>query len=260
MNNALCTDEPIKIYGVPFSQPVRSVIWLLFIKEHPFKFIPVNPGSKGENGSRHPSYLAKNPAGTIPCLEEGCNSYTLGEGHAIMTYLCQKQGWKDMYPGELMARGKVDWYLNFHHRNIREASSGLVAPKIRKDLDIPELVQNWARRTFSLGLKTLEEFQLENERFMAADHLTIADVSAYSEIGQLQIEYTNLFNFDSFPNIKRWLADMHKVRFHDEVHVALSEIGDISQEVPSMDTIRSANINSINVLNNVVKSYSNNES
>jgi glutathione S-transferase len=243
-----------KIYGVPFSQPVRSVIWLLLLKGLPFQLIATNPGSKGENGSRHPSYLAKNPSGTIPCLEECDTGFTLGEGHAIMAYLCQKYGWNDMYPDELQARGKVDWYLNFHHRNIRDAS-GMVAPKIRKDLNIPELVQESTKRTFTSGLETLNKFQLNSGRFIAADHLTIADLSAYCEIGQLQAQFTNLYDFDTFPNVQRWLDDMHKVRFHDEAHVVLTELGDISQEAPSMDTIRSANINSISVLTDTVKAF-----
>jgi hypothetical protein len=49
---------------------------------------------------------------------------------------------------------------------------------------------------------------------------------------------------------------MQNVRFHDEAHVVLSELGDISQEAPSMDTIRSANIDSISVLANTVKTFS----
>lgn len=132
----------INIYGVPFSQPVRAVVWLLLQKEHPFQLVPTNPGSKGEKGSRHPSYLAKNPSGTIPCLEETDTGYALGEAHAIMAYLCQSRGWTDLYPDDPQSRGKVDWYLNFHHRNIRDASSGMVAPKIRKDLDIPDKGQS----------------------------------------------------------------------------------------------------------------------
>jgi len=171
-----------------------------------------------------------------------------------MAYLCQKYGWNDMYPDELQARGKVDWYLNFHHRNIRDAS-GMVAPKIRKDLNIPELVQESTKRVFTSGLETLNKFQLDSGRFIAADHLTIADLSAYCEIGQLQAQFTNLYDFDTLPNVQRWLDDMHKVRFHDEAHVVLTELGDISQEAPSMDTIRSANINSISVLTDTVKAF-----
>ena len=82
----------LNLYGVPFSQPVRTVIWLLLLKKQPFQLVPTNPGSKGETGSRHPTYLVKNPSGTIPCLEETDTGYTLGEAHAIITYLCQKFG------------------------------------------------------------------------------------------------------------------------------------------------------------------------
>ena len=127
----------IRNYGVPFFQPVRTIISLLLLKQQPFQLIPANAGSKGENGSRHTSYFVKIPSGKIPCLEECNTGYTLGEEHAIMAYLCRKHDWTDMYPDELQTRGKVDWYLNFHHRNIRDNSSGMVAPKIRKDLNIP---------------------------------------------------------------------------------------------------------------------------
>ena len=36
--------EPPIIYGVPFSQPVRAVLWLLLSKRQPFEFRMVNPG------------------------------------------------------------------------------------------------------------------------------------------------------------------------------------------------------------------------
>lgn len=245
----------VKIYGVPFSQPVRSVIWLLLLKRLPFELVPTNPGSKGKSGSRNPSYLAKNPSGTIPCLEETDTGYTLGEGHAIMAYLCQKHDWSDVYPDDLRARGKVDWYLNFHHRNIRDAS-GVVAPKIRKDLNIPEMAQQASMRTFTSGLRTLNDFCLQDGRFIAGETVTIADLSAYGEIGQLQGEFTNLFDFEPFPNVQRWLTDMHDVPFHDEAHVVLSSLGDISQEAPTMDTIRSANINAIGAIARAVEGFS----
>ena len=77
----------LNLYGVPFSQPVRTVIWLLLLKKQPFQLVPTNPGSKGETGSRHPTYLVKNPSGTIPCLEETDTGYTQ-EG--LNTYLNTK--------------------------------------------------------------------------------------------------------------------------------------------------------------------------
>ncbi|MBT5204219.1 MAG: hypothetical protein HOL98_12250, partial [Gammaproteobacteria bacterium] len=67
------------LYGVPFSQPVRAVMWLLFLKRMPFEMVLINPGSSGDNGSRSAAFLEKNPGGTIPCLEEPDTGFSVGE-------------------------------------------------------------------------------------------------------------------------------------------------------------------------------------
>ena len=43
------------------------------------------------------------------------------------------------------------------------------------------------------------------------------------------------------PGVQRCLKDMTAVDSHDDVHTVLSELGDISQEAPSMDTIKRVN-------------------
>ena len=232
--------KPLILYGVPFSQPVRAVIWLLLMKKKPFELVLINPGSKGDNGSRNPTYLAKNPGGTIPCIEDPSTGFTLSEAHAIMTWLANSNGWTDIYPSDPNHRALVDWYLNYHHRNVREAS-GLVAPKIRKDLDIPEVVQESARRTLIAALTALDTWWLKGRNFLTGDAVTLADLAAYVEIGQLRPEFTNLFDFSDFPNVQGWLDRMTAVDCHDEVHVVLAELGDISEQAPDMDAIRNAN-------------------
>ena len=236
------------LYGVPFSQPVRAVMWLLLNKRMPFEMVLINPGSKGDNGSRNPNYLAKSPGGTIPCIEEPDTGFTLSEAHAIMTYLARTHGWDDLYPADLQAAARVDWYLHFHHRNIRDASLGLVAPKIRKDLDIPEVVQQNARNTVTRALQAFDEGLLATQRFLCGDAVTLADFAAYVEIGQLKPGFTNVFDFTPFPNVSRWLDDMSQVEGHDDVHVVMTELGDISQEEPSMEAIKNANIKALGVL------------
>ena len=236
------------IYGVPFSQPVRAVMWLMIYHRMPFEMVLINPGSAGENGSRHPDYLAKNPGGTIPMLEEPDSGFALGEAHAIMAYLSSKYGWTDVYPADFQERAKVDWYLHYHHRNIRDASTGLVAPRIRKDLNIPEAVREAAKATLTRALGALESGWLEDWRFLCGDSLTLADFAAYVEIGQIQPQFTNVYDLEPFPNVRRWLAEMQDVEGHDDVHVVLAELGDISDEPPSMDVIRNANKNALRAL------------
>ncbi len=241
--------KPPILYGVPFSQPVRAVMWLMILKGLPFELVLINPGSKGRTGSRNPDYLAKNPGGTIPCLEEPDTGFTLGEAHAIMTYLARANGWTDVYPQDHRQRARIDQYLHYHHRNVREASVGLVAPKIRKDLNIPQAMQDAAKRSLAAALHVLETAYLGGNRYLMGDDVTLADLAAYVEIGQLQPQFTNVFDLSAFPKVESWLSAMTRVEGHDDVHVVLAELGDISKEAPSMDAIRNANKRAFEVLN-----------
>ena len=233
--------NPLIIYGVPFSQPVRAVLWLMLYKQKPFEMVLINPDSSSEGGSRHPDYLAKFPTGTIPSIEDKETGFVLSESHAIMSYLCNKFDWNDLYPSNHEQRAKVDSYLHLHHRNVREASIGLVAPKVRKDLNFSEDFLKISQANINKAFKALEDGWLAQSRYLTGDQLTIADMSAYVEIGQLQSKFTNVFDFAPFPNIRRWLEDMNQVAYHDEVHASLYELGDISSKAPSMETIISAN-------------------
>ena len=57
-----------------------------------------------------------------------------------------------------------------------------------------------------------------------------------------------MYDFSPFPNVSRWLEAMTKIEFHDDVHTALIELGDISVEAPSMETIVNANKKAFGVL------------
>ena len=51
-----------------------------------------------------------------------------------------------------------------------------------------------------------------------------------------------MFDFEPFPNVRRWLDEMKRVDRHDDAHVVLAELGDISIEPPSMEAIKNANL------------------
>ena len=248
---------PITIYGVPFSQPVRAVLWLMLFKQKSFELSLINPGTTSEGGSRHPDYLAKFPTGTIPSLEDKETGFVLSESHAIMCYLCNKYDWNDLYPSNLEQRARVDSYLHLHHRNVREASIGLVAPKVRKDLNFPEDFLKMSHANIEKAFKAIEDGWLSRSRYLVGDDLTIADMAAYVEIGQLQSIFTNIYDFEPFPNILRWLEDMQAVECHDVIHVALFELGDISKEAPAMETIISANKKGVVAIQEQLKNISN---
>ena len=240
--------NPLVIYGVPFSQPVRAVLWLMLLKRKPFELVLTSPGSASEGGSRHPDYLAKFPTGTIPGMEDKETGFVLSESHAMMCYLCNLHSWTDLYPSNPEQRAKVDEYLHLHHRNTREASIGLIAPNVRKDLNFSEEFLSNAKAGIDRTFRAIEGGWLAQSRYFTGDELTIADMSAYVEIGQLRSEFTNVYDFEPLPNIRRWLDDMRQVAYHDEVLASLYELGDISAEAPSMEGIINANKQGFRVL------------
>ena len=201
----------------------------------------INPGSKGDFGSRNPAFLTKNPSGTIPLIEEPETGFVLSEAHAIMCYLCSKHGWKDLYPEDLQIRAKVNSYLHFHHRGARDASLGMFAPKVRKDLNIPNVLQNISTAIATRTIKILDTSWLNRSLFLTGDSLTIADMAAYVDIGQLHKRFTNIFDFDPYPNVNRWLNAMASVNQHDVAHSSLTHLGDIDSQAPSIEKIKEAN-------------------
>ena len=106
---------------------------------------------------------------------------------------------------------------------------------------IPVATRKARPATFTRALRTLESSWLAQSRFLAGDQVTLADFAAYMEIGQLQPGFTGVFDFEPFPNVRRWLDDMKRVDAHDDAHVVMTALGDISAEAPSMDAIRDAN-------------------
>ena len=229
------------VYGLPFSQPVRAVVWALLLKEQPFEMKLINPGHSGKGGSRHPDYLAKNPGGTIPCIEEPDSGYTLGEAHAILTYLAQKHDWTDLYPESLQERGRIDAYLHYHHRNVRECSM-LVAAKVRKDLNFSAAMQDQSRHAIAGAMKVLDQDYLASSDYLFGDRATLADLAACAEIAQLSAQYTNLYDFSPYANLSAWLKKMSQVPGYDTVHIPLATLGDISEEAPSIEVLKAANM------------------
>ena len=246
----------IKIHGVPLSQAVRAVLWVLFNKELPFELVLTVPGSKAENGTRHPDYLNKFPNGTIPALEDPQTGFLLAESHAIMCYLCNKYEWVDLYPKGHEERAKIDDFLHYHHRNIKEASLAYFAPMARPDLGLTDDVINMAKRLFKNGLNALETQWLKKNNYICGDKATIADIAAYVEVGQLQSQFTNLFNFEPFPNINRWLERMTQMKGHDDVHLVLSELGNINITPPVLEDLMGANIKGFKHISNKINGFS----
>jgi len=237
----------LKIFGIPNSQPVRAVVWPCLMHKLPFEFVLTSQNKDAKS----PAFLREvNPRGTVPAIDDDC--VVLWESHAILIYLCEKHGWSGLWPDDLVSRAKINQYLHFHHRNTRE----LVIPWSQRLWPSVFKVANpsagWlARNTFpgmqnnaDVCAQTLGvlETMLESGQWLAGtDQASLADVSAYEEVGQNQPDYANCMDYSAYPNIRRWLRQMHALPAHDIAHDIWTRIGDINHIDGGMRTIARAN-------------------
>ena len=249
------------LYGVPNSQPVRAVAWTCLIKKLPFEFIMTSQNK----AAKQPDYLTGlNPRGTIPAIDD--NGVVLWESHAILIYLCEKYGWNDLWPDDLVARAKVNQYLHFHHRNTREVVVQWSRALWSAVFEVKDPDETWFRRNTFAGLQNnsrvvndaleIIDGMLATSTFIAGTAVTLADISAYEELGQNQEKYANCTDYKKYSNITRWFIDMEKLLFHEEAHAIWPLIGDINRRGGGMSTIASANKQAATVLRETVAQFS----
>ena len=126
-------------------------------------------------------YLAVNPVGGIPALDDG--GMVLAESHAILRYLASREQRDDLYPAELRARAAVDefldrWALTFRPAFFRHESpalgfvpgKGMLGGPPRPD-ELPAVVE-----AIAPTLRLLDE--VVDPSGFALGPFTIADVAA----------------------------------------------------------------------------------
>ena len=111
------TDEILVVYGVPASQPSRAVYWTCLMRELPFEL-----RAPDLLGGLDADFTRLNPKRQLPTIVRG--DFALYEMPAILAWLCNCNGWEDLYPGDAATRARVDQYLHFHHSTTRLATRG----------------------------------------------------------------------------------------------------------------------------------------
>lgn len=208
----------LQLYSFPPSQGTRAIQALLIINQIPYEtvFIDLKQGDH-----KKPEFLKINPSGQVPAIKDG--DFTLAECHAILRYLCNTleipEYW---YPADSKVRAKVDWYLDWHHFNIRPITWWVKAVLAEWEGKEPPFDKAKEESIFRPALERIEkELLSKNPYLFTANQPTIADLSAHSEISQLEP-----FGYDlgKFPKLKEWLNRMLKLDGVQEALKPLTEV------------------------------------
>jgi glutathione S-transferase len=171
----------------------------------PVEYVHVNLG-QGEQ--RKPAFLAINPNGKIPALEDG--DVTLWESHSIMAYLSHKAG-SDLWPRDPLKQIHVLKWLNWDTAHFtRHAGRLLWENYMKAHFGLGEPVASEiedATKFFKQFASVLND-QLSGKKFLVDDRLTIADFGVASFLPTATEAKLPL---DGMDEIKRWHESLMEI-------------------------------------------------
>ena len=162
----------LTIYGRTNSINVQKVMWCIGELGIPHK--RVDAGMEyGVNNTTE--YLAKNPNGRVPLLEED-DGFTLWESHSITRYLAAKHGAGSLSPTDPKPRADaerwMDWLITTIDRSMAAVFWGLIrTPPEKRDMAAIEA----GRKTLAEQLR-IADARLADRPYLGGDHLTIGDI------------------------------------------------------------------------------------
>ncbi len=201
----------IKIWGRNTSSNVQKVMWAIGEMSLPHERIDIG-GAFGKN--RESAYLAMNPNGLVPTLEEE-DGFLLWESNTIVRYLASKYKATVLEPADLRTRANaskwMDWQLSVAAPAIFECFWGLIrtAPEKRNHAAIEE-----SKKKTTAAVKIMDE-QLVKTRYLAGDGFSYGDIP----VGIVAYRYRQLVpDRPPFPHFERWYAAISSRRaFKDHI-------------------------------------------
>jgi glutathione S-transferase len=201
----------IKIWGRNTSSNVQKVMWAVGEMSLPHERIDIG-GPFGKN--REAAYLAMNPNGLVPTLEEE-DGFLLWESNSIVRYLAAKHHAGVLEPPVLRERARanawMDWQLSILAPAIFACFWGLIRtpPEKRNHAAIEESKKKTTEAI------TILDADLANTAYVAGDAFSYGDIPAAvmaNRYRQLVPERPPLRNFE------RWYAAISaRQAFKDQV-------------------------------------------
>ena len=182
----------LRIYGVARTRAFR-VLWIAKELELDYEHIPLEIGAAGAG---KPEYLAINPNGRLPAIDDG--GFTLWESLAITLYLARKHG--RLYPRTLEGEAKAwQWSL----WSVQEVDRGVNIWSLHavrlppEDRDAARLAE--ALKVLAPPFKVLDG-ALADRRYLLGDAFTVADLNVAAVISRAVD-----MDLSATPRIADWL-------------------------------------------------------
>lgn len=190
---AMKPSAPILVHRHPISGHCHRVELALSLLGLPHRLLDVDLGARAH---KQPEFLAKNPFGQIPVLEDG--DVVLADSTAILAYLGERYDEPGKYwPRSPLARADV---LRWFSIAAGQLAYGPAAARLVKVLG--------AKLDYDATLRTSEQLfgvmerELGVRRWLVGDSATMADVAMYAYTARAPEGDVSL---EPYPAIRAWL-------------------------------------------------------
>lgn len=167
----------LRLWGRISSINVRKVVWAAQELGLPLQ----RTDAGGAFGLvREPQYLARNPNGLVPLIEDG--ELVLWESNTIVRYLCAKHSHGRLYPEDLPTRFMAEQWMDWQQTTFNPAGRGAFMQWIRTPADRRDAAVIAQSVAATEPLLDLLDAHLARQPWMAGSHFTMADIPVGCEI------------------------------------------------------------------------------
>ena len=192
----------LKVWGRKTSSNVQKVMWAIGDLELAHERVDIG-GAFG--GNKEGPYLAMNPNGLVPTLEDG--DAMIWESNSIVRYLATKYGAGTLEPADLKTRARasqwMDWQLSVAGPAIFGAFWGLIRTPPEKR-DHAAIAASQQKTTEAMKIF---DANLSRHAYAAGENFSMGDIP----VGIMVYRFRQLVpDRPPLPNLERWYAQIEK--------------------------------------------------
>lgn len=204
----------ITIWGRDNSTNVKKVLWCAAELALPYHHIPAG----GQFGRNHDAdFLAMNPNGLIPCLQDG--ERVLWESNTIVRYLAAQYGENSLYIADAGARASAEKWMDWAMMLAPSFSVALInlvrtKPENRDVASVEKAIMECER------LLGIVDSALANQPWLSGDQFGIGDIP----LGCIIYGWLNMaIERQPHPNLERWYRQLsERPAYQKHVMIPLS--------------------------------------
>lgn len=192
----------VKLYGFVGSNATFRALASLYEKDVEFELVTVNMGAMEH---RRPRFLARNPFGQVPALEDG--DVTLFESRAITQYIARKYADKgtELIMNDPLKMAIQTVWMEVENQKFDPVSWKLMEIAMHRVRGGEEVVAELEKKLSDV--LDVYETRLTESRYLGGDSFTLADLHHTPNVYYLMMTRSKRL-FDARPHVRAWAADL----------------------------------------------------